>query len=414
MQRATGWFQRLESSRAATSNHWKSIAAALVIACGSAAHAAPAADTNLTYTLAATNVLNEQLFAFVQAADLAGTIADDVTVAAMETAKVSGTVSNDLWMAARDTVEVSGHVGDHARLASLNVLVSGTFDRSLAAAGQTVQLATNCVIAGDADLLGISVTADGRIGSNLTIRATRVTLGGHIGGDVDIEASDIAVLPNTRIDGKLTYASPSELFHDKSVTIAGGMTRKALEKPTASAISAAQLVTTVVLSFGALLTGTLFVLVFPRFVGHSVRLLRQATWRCLFTGALTLGVLPLLALAAMPTLVGAPLALCLMASCGLFAYLGNIITALVIGGLLLRQRGQLPVGSALFSLALGIFVLYGLKSLPVVGFMLGMMGWFGGLGAMLLTMIHAQKVDTTRHAEPPPENNTPGGVPPPL
>lgn len=353
------------------------------------------------YVLAATNVVADQLFAFAPTVDLAGTVADDAVVLAGVEARLSGTVSNDLWMAAGQGVEVSGSVGDHARLAAALVDVSGHFGRSLSAAGREVHLATNSLVAEDVNLAGYSVALEGRVGSNATLVAMRTaTIGGHIGGSVRVTAEDISVLPNTKIDGDLVYVSSKELFLDRSVVLGGKLTHEPPRTVPAAELATAQFAGTVIFAFSAMLAGTLFVVVFPRFTGNSARLLRQATWRCLFTGAFAMPALLLMALLALFSGVVLPLGVVLLSSFGLLLYLGNLLVALALGGLLLRQHGPQPAGHAILSLALGVVVLYVLKAMPFVGFFLALAAWFAGTGALLLNLFHSQR--TLLPQQPPP------------
>jgi hypothetical protein len=352
------------------------------------------------FVLAATNTIGEQLFVLVTSADVAGTVTDDAMIGAIQDAKLSGSVSNDLWMVALQSVDVSGHVGDHARLASAIVEVSGTFARSLAAAGQSIHLATNSAVGEDAYLAGMRVAMEGHVASNVFVQAISATIGGHIQGTARVTASDIAVLPNTRIDGDLIYTSQKELFLDKSIVVAGKLKHE-LPPPVAPfELLAAQFTGTLVLSFGALLTGILFVFLFPRFTGHSVRLLRHATWRCVFTGAFVATTLPIAAIFAITTLVAAPLGATLLSALCLLSYLGNVIVALAIGGALLRQNGPQPLGRVLPTLALGLLLLYAIKALPYIGLFFSLTGWFAGTGALLLNMIHSQRMIPP--VEPPP------------
>lgn len=407
-------FQSLEVFRPVISNLWKFSAIASLVVCASAANAMTNAASpakaqppvdETKYSLAATNVLTEQLYAFVTAAEIAGTIADDAMICAITDAKVSGTISNDLWMAGMGAVEVSGRVGDHARLAGRTVDVSGTLARSLVAAGQSVHLATNSSVAEDAFLVGVNVTTEGHVGSNLLINAVSVTIGGHVRGDAKVNASDIVVLPNTKIDGDLIYTSSKELFLDKSVALGGKLKRETPVAPPMSALVAAQMTGLMMQIVGTMLAGIFFVLLFPRFTGNSVRLLRHAPWRCSITGSVAFLVMPLTAILAVSTIAGAQLGLSIAAAYGLMLYLGNIVVALAIGGVMMRQHGPQPVRSVLMTLAVGLFALYTLKALPYIGLMVGLYGWFAGLGALLLNLLHSQRMILPPDLPQPGETN---------
>ncbi len=402
-------FQSLENTTAQTSNHWKlrspvlqhwSFVFLLLLA------PVCRAQTNSAdkYVLGPTNVLGEELYAFVQAADIAGTITDDAVIFAATDAKISGTISNDLWMAAANTIEISGRVGDHARVAARSVEISGTFRRGLAAAGQTVALATNSVVGEDACLAGVSVTMEGRVGSNALIRAVNATIGGHIHGAVHVNAQDIAVLPNTKIDGDFVYTSPKELFLDKSVVLGGRLTRQTAAVVSPGEIIAAQLAGTFMMAVAAFLTGVVFLSLLPRFVGNSVRLLRHSPWRCAVTGALASVLVVVSASLSAPTIVGLPLSFSLLGGMLLFVYLGNIIVALAIGSTVLRQHGPQAFLGVLMTFVLGLVVLYMLKSLPYLGAVIGLFGWFAGAGALILNMLAGQRMMPAQ--EPPP---IPGG-----
>ena len=73
--------------------------------------------------------------------------------------------------------------------------------------------------------------------------------------------------------------------------------------------------------------------------------------------------------------------------------------------LALARRGapQAFLG-VLMTFVLGLVVLYMLKSLPYLGAVIGLFGWFAGAGALILNMLAGQRMMPAQ--EPPP---IPGG-----
>src|SRR5262249_40206519 len=119
------------------------------------------------------------------------------------------------------------------------------------------------------------------------------------------------------------------------------------------------------------------------------------------------GVTAILAAFSIPSFVATSFGVALTASVGVLLFLGNVIVALAIGGMLLRQQGAQPVGRALLALAIGLFALYAMKSLPVVGYVFSIAAWFAGGGAIILNMIHSQRLIPP--PPPPPQQPVAGG-----
>jgi hypothetical protein len=380
-----------------------------VVATGLAAALSVAAQTPEpgSYRLDATNEMPEQLVAIAPQIEIAGRVVDDAALFSMGTTDLSGSFSNDVLAVGRE-VNFSGSAGDHVRLGGMMVRVGGTMARSLAAAGQTVLIATNAYIGEDAYVAGTKVTIEGTIRSNVHVYATSVTIGGHISGDVTLEATDVAVLPGTRIDGNFTYRTARELFLDKSVTLGGKLVHEQPTVPASTALGYGMLAT-LLQGIGTLVTGIVMVLIFPRFTGHTVRMLRHAYWRCSMTGAFLFGLIPLVAILALLTVVGRPFALALGAGYAVLVYLGNVIVGLALGSVLLRQRGPQPVGGVIATLAVGLFALYVAKALPGLGLVVSLAAWMTGLGALCLSLVHTQRVATAQNATVFPGTETPPG-----
>lgn len=340
------------------------------------------------FALATNDVAEEQLWIMADTATMAGAAADDVFLIA-NTAAIAGDAGNDVWIAG-NSITISGTVRDHARVGGNAVKVSGIVSNSLTAVGVAIQITTSAVIRGGANIMANSATVEGRIGGRVRIMAEQATVAGTCDGDVRIVANDIVVTPGAEIGGDLTYTSAKELILDPKVTLRGKLIRAAAGPAAATEVplwraAAGQLV----FLLGALLAGLVFTGIFPRFAAASAGAIRESPLRCAFTGALGFCLIPMLATAAMFTLIGIPLSLLMLAGFGLLLYLGRIVVALWIGGLLLGKPGGALKRA--FALALGLAVLYGVALAPALGTPVWFLVAFVGMGALLLRLVEAQR-----------------------
>lgn len=363
----------------------------LLLACFCAGNApAMEIETAPAYVLAAGQTQSNQLFLTSVSARLDGQALDDVFAMAQTTIDVSGDLAGDAWLLGR-TINLGGRVGDHVRALGEAVTLRGELMRSLAAMATTVHLATGSVIRGDVAAAGDNVILEGRVDGSVQIVAKAVTLGGHIAGDVRLLAQDIVVLPGTVIQGNLAYTSSRELFLDHTVQLGGKLTRQ--EARADARRSARAWVDFAVFKMmqmvAAFLVGLPLLLLFPRLVGRSTRLLRYAMPRAMMTGVAALFLLPLAAIVAFVTVVGIPLSLALLALYGILLYCAKIVVALALAGLLLPRQGTQQKSAVIGLMALGLAMLYAASSLPAIGGSLALLVGILGLGALCLALLGA-------------------------
>lgn len=348
--------------------------------------------------LAITNVVAEQLYAMDSDIVISGTLCDDAVVLATGAAKITGTVSNDLWMVAGQGAEMRGVVGDHARFVSLAVVAAGTFGRDLDVLGKSVSLATNNIVRGDLDVRGGDVVIEGEVHGRARVWADEVTISAHIRGNAEINATKIELMRGTQIDGDLVYTSPDEvLFSPAHVKVGGRLVHNKPPPVYASQLVRFQLTLSAALIISALMTGGVFLVFFPRFAGNTARILRTSPMRCATTGFFVAGIVAIFALVTIPAVIVAPFGMVLLAVQGVLMYIGTIVVAVLVGGVVMRQQGPQHFGRALLSLTIGLGVLYAAKSLPFLGGLISLLVWFTGAGALILNMVHGQ-----RTVAPPP------------
>ena len=264
-------------------------------------------------------------------------------------------------------------------------------NKSLLAIGHAVTVTTGSLLRSDCALAGNTVDFKGSTANDLYVVGNSVTIQGKVQGDLYVAGPDISIMPNTVIEGNLYYAAKEDLVLARQVQLGGVVERKSfpfLPPPPSSAELALHTLRQFV---GAMVLGFLLLWFFPKTTGRAVRVLRHRPPLCLFLGSVLLLVLPVLVLL---TLVSSWLRPCYLATtalCGLLVLVARIVTAIIIGSLLLRRRGPRPLRDVMAALAVGLLVLYLATYAPIVNWMVWMAATAFGCGALLHALLQCEK-----------------------
>ncbi len=361
-----------------------SVVILVLAAIGAKTVAAHTVVNTKNFTVLADETLLSPIVVFANEIRFEGLATDDIFLFA-ERIDWTGNGSNDVW-AVGNEISLTGNIHDHARLGGRTIRVSGVIGNGLVAVGGTVRIGSEANIKGGVTVWAEDALVAGNVEGPLSLSAGSVTLGGVIRGHIRIRANDIRALPGTRIEGDLVYVSSTEFIPGPRVTITGKVARSPL--PPAPRRN---LAFPLFLYAGALLVGIPFVLLFPDFAGAGARLWRHSFFSSLAAGALALGLIPMLALLAMVSYVGIPLALVLSATSAVLLFLSQFTAALALGGVLLRRRGPQGVREALLVLAAGLAALYVFGLVPMAGSLIFICALLAGFGAVLRALLRTRQ-----------------------
>jgi cytoskeletal protein CcmA (bactofilin family) len=145
---------------------------------------------------------------------------DGDVLAAGGSVVVDGHVTGDAILAGGE-VTMQGRVRDDMRAAGGQVSIAGEVGGDLVCVGGRIGVRPAAVVGGRAWLAGGEVDVEGRIGGKLKAAGGRIRIAGEIGGDVDLAAEDVELLPAAQIHGALSYRSPREARIAPDARIAG-------------------------------------------------------------------------------------------------------------------------------------------------------------------------------------------------
>jgi cytoskeletal protein CcmA (bactofilin family) len=325
-------------------------------------------------------VITEDVYAAGGVVDVLATVEGDVVVAGGRVV-IGETVSGDV-MAAGGSVEVHAAVADDVRLAGGDVRLRGTVADDVMAAGGNVSLLPDSRVGGRAWLSGGRIKVAGFIARELKAAGGEILVSGRVDGNVDIKGRKIRILDGAVIDGDLSYASPHEAEIAEGAEIRGSIHYEPAERPMGTIIAGAIGVVFLVL-LSLILTGILWYLLLPRFIGRAVDDIRGEPWKCLGLGLALFAATPLVISVLFATLVGWLPALVLGALYLLLLLSGFLISIFFVGK---RIRGQREMSRAghLGSFALAGFLIVLLGLVPVLGTLLLFVLMLLGVGSMTL------------------------------
>lgn len=328
-------------------------------------------------------VQGEEIWVHAQTIEMDGTLKDDL-FAAGQVVRLNGTFEEAVWCVA-EQLSAGGVFHRNTRLAFQNAQVSGQFSGSLTALGTAFEMGPETAIEKGLLFAGGNITTAGKIGGDVRIAANKATLGGIFQGHVKVAAADLVVLPGTVIEGNLTYTMPRELVLPPSVRLSGELIRQFDPVPDRQWLKA-NLAIHFFFAAAALLTGLVFMVVFPACTARSQQLMQNAAPRCLLAGFIALFLIPFLAVFLLLTLVGIPLAGMLMLFYFILIYIGKILSALWIGSLFVNRGGP-PKRKPAVRLLLGLLLLYLLTALTAISPIINFLAALFGAGALLLALL---------------------------
>ncbi len=359
-------------------------------------------------------VVSGDLYVSGGTVEVAATVRGDV-LAAGGTVIIDGDVQGSV-MAVGGTVRVGGKVGHAVRLAGGDVLLSAQVATDALVFAGSFDHVDGSRVGGDLLLNAGDAQLGGVIAGNVQSQNEKVVLTGVVQGNWQAQANDIRVTDSARVDGKLAYrAAKAEL--------AGGAKLGSVERLAGGerGIFAGPwwVVWGQLLAFAmALATGVVLLLLLPRAAYASGQKLVARPAASLGWGALALIVGPVVVLLLFLSVIGVPLALLGVAAYLMGLYLGQLVLGMALGDWLLARRAAVPqgIGWRIGALALGLAVVYLVGAVPILGWVLVLLGVASGIGAILLAIRggrgRARNVATTAPLRPePPRAQPPAGPP---
>jgi hypothetical protein len=236
---------------------------------------------------------------------------------------------------------------------------------------------------GDLIVIDGDIRVAGRVRGDLVAVNGDVRLSGTVGGDVITVAKRAILSPGAQVGGNVSYFSERPVIAP-GARVAGDVTRVSEITDPLGFVGFFALWLAV--SVSALVLGLLMLWLAPAALDATMRAATTRPWATVGWGVLVFFGLPLLALLAFITLVGAPLGVALgLALWPLYA-MGYTTSAWLLGRRLLR-----PPRGRVLAFFVGLVILRVVSLVPWIGGVIWLVATVVGLGALAVALWEARR-----------------------
>jgi hypothetical protein len=296
-------------------------------------------------------------------------------------------------------IRISGRIGEDLYAAGGEVMLDAPVLRNARLAGKDIQLSARSDIAGRSTVAGRNVTVEGGVAGQLMVFGESVVLNGRFGSGVLVFARELSVGPDAVIQGRLTYRTAKEPNVSATAEIVGGMKKSDAEfdteelRPWARRVAFAA---AAVFSAGVFFAGLLAILLAPAATASVTRTINLRPWQSLLVGALLAIGIPFAAVLLMVTVIGIPVGVALMFAWPVLLLLGYLFGVMFmsdsLANLFVRSGNGIPGrGLRIGLFALVLIVLLVLGWLPILGWLIGVVLLWLGLGAIVVDLYQRRR-----------------------
>ncbi|MBQ6130114.1 hypothetical protein IJI72_00215 [Candidatus Saccharibacteria bacterium] len=284
---------------------------------------------------------------------------------------VSNDVLDGLAFVAGNLVDYAGS-SDYAFLAGNSVKISGTVERDLFVAGNSVEIDEDAMIGRDVFAAGSSVIFRSMLYGNVFMSGGRLVLENvTIDGDLNVDADEIVIKGESSIAGTFKYNDNAEITGRENLSVSlveaysGDSTTG---KSSALSRFFSALSSCLISYLGLLAVLVVLIALAPKFMQHLLDSFRWKTsWKFLGLGLGLLIVVPLACIFALCTVIGLPLAGLTFGLYFAFICLSQGITGGILGNELSNRLLKKPKLNLFLKYALGLALIRLVSLVPVIG-----------------------------------------------
>lgn len=306
--------------------------------------------------------------------------------------RIDGTIVGDLIVGG-GRVTINGQVTDDLRVGGGTVIINGEIGKNVSVGAGSLDFGSESVIGGSVVGGAGTIILDGQIEGNVWFSGGDVEVAGRLGSDVHLAAGQVHVSPDAKVAGQLIIqaeavevSSQATLSHEPQITLledkesrqAQDAHRMVKELPIVG-----NFVKLVIGFFMGLVSGVTLLYFFPKQTDQVVKSVVSHPMSNIGWGFVHLVVLPVAVLILVITVIGLPLAGLIGLGYLLSFILASLISPLVVGRWLhgLTDAGWLK--SVYMQLVLGLVILKIAGLIPVVGWVIKLMVFLMVLGGLL-------------------------------
>ncbi|MFA5184710.1 MAG: hypothetical protein WC456_04280 [Patescibacteria group bacterium] len=348
------------------------------------AWAADAKAGNSVY-IAKEEIVSGNLYVAGETVTIDGAIGGDLIVAA-QTIMVNGRVEGDI-IAAGQNITVNGGVGGNVRIAGNLLTINGVVARNVNAFGAKVILGPDSHVGWDVYLAGASSEARGSIDGNLSGQAGQALITGKIGQNINLKLSnggngqELTITSEAVINGDIVYTAKNPASISDKASIAGQIQRQDKETKETNGLLL-WLWRKLFAIFSALAVGLVLIFITKNITTKILDYIDAAPAKAILPGLIIMFILPPIALVLIFTLIGIPLALMISAWWITMTYVAKIYAAIYAGKWILAKTATKAKPSLLWALVIGVVVSWLIFSIPYVGWLIGLIAAWLGLGGI--------------------------------
>jgi hypothetical protein len=267
------------------------------------------------------------------------------------------------------------------------VEITGTVGRSVLAAGRRVVIGETAEIGWSVTVTASDFVFQGRAGRDVRVWADQVLVSGEVEGALTATAAadEGLVLERTAlVQGDFDYTASGAAVLREGAVVRGKTTSHQLPAHDGKALAVGIALGKLMRLFGLIVVGLVFLSLVPKAMDTLSAEEHFWKWRGLGEGFLWLFLTPIAALILLVTVIGAPLALILLAGWAVIIYLAQVVAAVFLGRTLFRHVFKSKEDAPKFmDLLFGGLVWVILTSIPWLGWILCLAGALLGMGSLV-------------------------------
>ncbi len=327
-------------------------------------------------------------------------VIDDDLIAAGRIVKIEGKVNGDVFAFAQEVI-ISGMINGSVYTGGSEIKfkakdcrslwtfcgflgADGNIENNLLFFGGELRTEKTNLVKKDLLAFGREINIDGEIHGRIKGNMGSFNLNGKI-GSANIEANSVNIKSGSTVTGDLSIKSRQEPNIEPDAKILGKTDYQKVEGKESKQKKGGLVRTIKTIFFiSRVVIGIILIALFKPLIVKTNEILKNATWKSLGFGFLTIIVIPVLMVITLITIIGIPVSIFCLFLFLTLAYLSGIVFATGFGEFLIKLIKKEGTISPFISFLVGIIIISLVSLIPYLGFLVRLVVFFFGSGMLVL------------------------------